>query len=239
MKKIILIFLFAFPVLFYGQYSGNGFGVSINYNYTSSSELFTFPNSPDRILRTISVPLESVYGPSVDFRYRILNEIVIGFNFEQMKKRIGVRRATLGTPIGVVSTRVQDEYTIYPVEFNIFYLVPFSTESFKFHFGGGFGLYFGNHKIYFDEYPGLELKNDSKDFAYGIQVSTGMDYMVNNYFSIRGEMRFRDPELQMENTDGSRRIEHNGQMFIIPQEILESKINIDGVTFTIGMVLHF
>ncbi len=239
MKKIFLIFLFVFPVLFYGQYSGNRFGISVNYNYTSSSELFTSPNSPDEVLRTISVPMESVYSPSVDFRYRIMDEVVVGLSFEQMKKRLAVRRVTVGTRTGVRSTEVQDEYTIYPVEFNLFYLIPFSTERFKFHLGGGFGFYFGNHKIYFDEFPGLELKNDSKDFSYGIQVSTGMDYMINNHFSIRGEMRFRDPELKMEKGDGNRRIEHNGNTFVVPQEVIESKINVDGVTFTIGLVLHF
>lgn len=238
MKKFIVIFLFALSFSASAQYAEKGFGLSLNYNYTSSSELFTFPNSTDRVLRTVSLPMESVYSPGIDLRYKILDEVVLGISFERMKKRIGIRAVTAGTQIGVIRTEVQDEYTIYPLEFNVFYLIPFSTERFKFHLGGGGAIYFGNHKVYFDEFPGLEIKNESKDLSYGIQVSTGMDYVINNNFSVRGEMRFRDPEILLENPEKNRRIEYEGGIIIAPQEVLESKINVDGVTFSIGLVFH-
>jgi hypothetical protein len=60
------------------------FGISVNVVYNSSASIYLSPNSSDVILRNNSFLLEDIYNPSVEFRYRLTESIILGFGTEYM-----------------------------------------------------------------------------------------------------------------------------------------------------------
>ena len=123
-----------------------------------------------------------------------------------------------------------------PIEFTVYYFIPYSTEDFKFFMGGGLGIYLGEHIRNFED---VEVENVSRDFAWGIHGRMGMDYMITDFFSVRGEMKFRDPEFKMESRYTKESFTYRNFVVNLPEESFPSKINIDGMVFTFGVVLHF
>jgi hypothetical protein len=66
-----------------------------------------------------------------------------------------------------------------------------------------------------------------------------MDYVINNFMAVRTEMKFRDPQFTVKNRYTKKFANYHGEVFRIPQEFFDSKINVDGVTFILGAVFLF
>ncbi|MCF8241945.1 MAG: outer membrane beta-barrel protein [Melioribacteraceae bacterium] len=217
------------------QYYDNGFSISASYSYTTTSEMFYYPNASDPFLRNQSIPMDGLLHPSVEIRYKISDEFAVGINAEYIRKTINVSGRTIPS-LGLISNfSVEDGYSIIPVEFNGFYLLPFSTERFKFFMGGGLGIYFGKH---IRNIIDVTVSSETREVAYGIQVSVGMDYMIRDNISIRTEMRFRDPDIEFISTYDKNEFEHGNNIYRIPVSSFPSKVNINGITFAIGAAYH-
>ena len=230
-KFIKILFLISIlPVVTSAQANGKDFGISFNLNYTTTSQLFLQPDSPDLILRGVHQTLDDIYSYSVDVRYQVSESIVLGIGSELLEK-------TFDNSINFDGIRasMNDGYKMIPIELSAYYLIPFSTERFKFYMGGGFGLYIGEQ---IRELGDVSVSNESKKIGYGIQVSVGLDYLVNQFFSIRGQMRFRDPVFEMESKYSNTTVNYNGRSYILPAEKFTSKVNINGITFAIGAVIN-
>jgi hypothetical protein len=237
-KRKILLSLLSFIIISesHAQYYDNGFGLSAGANYTTTSKLFLFPNSPDPVVRDQHIPLDDILSYFVEMRYRISEPLVIGVNVEYLEKTITTNNLTILTLSGVRNPDIKDGFLVIPVEFSAYYLLPFSTEFFQFYMGGGLGLYFGKHIRKFES---VEVSSENQDLAFGIQVAMGMDYLINERFSIRGEMKFRDPEFELKSKYSQVELEYQGETVIIASEKFDSKVNIDGITFSIGLAFHF
>ncbi len=230
-KFIKILFLFSIlPAIILAQANGKDFGISFNLNYTTTSQLYLQPDSPDLILRGTHQSLDDIYSYSIDVRYQVSESIILGIGSESIK-------TTFDNSINLGGIRVsmKDGYKMIPVEFSVYYLIPFSTERFKFYMGGGFGLYIGEQ---IRELGDVSISNESKKIGYGINVSIGMDFLVNQFLSIRTQMRFRDPEFEMESKYSDTTVNYNGKSYILPTEKFTSKVNIDGITFAIGAVIN-
>jgi hypothetical protein len=142
----------------------------------------------------------------------------------------------VGGPTGSILVSTQDGFEVYPVELSAYYIMPFSTVDFHFYIGGGFGLYYGNHLRNFGE---ADVTTIRQDLGYGIQVSTGMDYLITDFFSVRGELKFRDPQFDMQSQYSKTEVTINGRLYEINNDIFDSKVNINGITFGLGLVVHF
>ncbi|MGE5401223.1 MAG: hypothetical protein ACM3S2_12530 [Ignavibacteriales bacterium] len=240
MKRITLLLVFAvlngMLVRSAGQYMDRNFSLSLNYNYTTTAKLFLNPKASEEILRNSSVPLEGIYSPSLDLRYRLTDDILLGFNIEYIKKTAVGPNLTVLAGDGTQTIDVEDGFKLIPFELSGYYLVPFSTESFKFLMGGGVAYYYGEHLRKFGD---EEVSNVSREFAYGIQLSISSDYMINRYLSVRGEMKFRDPDFEVTSKYSKKRVNYNGDTIVLAQDTFQSRINMDGVTFTLGLALHF
>ena len=77
------------------------------------------------------------------------------------------------------------------------------------------------------------------ELGYGIQVSLGMDYLVYNFVSVRGEMRFRDPSFENRSKYNKDLVTYEGRTYQLTNKEVDSEININGITFRIGAVFHF
>jgi outer membrane protein W len=237
--KLITYLSFAIVILIpsisTAQYNGNNFAVSVSYRYTTSSKIFLEPNSPDPFLRRTNTPLEDIYSYSAEIKFRLTESMIIGLNIESIKRTESVDIRNFGFQINDALT-AEDGYRIIPIEFSLYYHLPFSTDHWKFYMGGGIGYYHGD---YIRNFNGISVSNVERDFAYGIQVGIGMDYMINDFSSIKFEMRFRDPEIEMKSKYSASSFQVNGRTILIRQETFISKVNIDGATFSLGAVIHF
>ena len=226
----ILFLVSILPIISSAQANGKDFGISFNLNYTTTSQLFLQPDSPDLILRGIHQSLDDIYSYSIDVRYQVSESIILGIGTESIKKTFDN-----SINLGGIKASMKDGYKTIPVEFSAYYLIPFSTERFKFYMGGGFGLYIGEQ---IRELGDVSISNERKKVGYGIQVSVGMDYLVNQFLSVRAQMRFRNPEFKMESKYSGTTVNYNGRSYILPAEKFTSKVNINGITFAIGAVIN-
>lgn len=235
-RKIIVIILAVFLCSdLYGQYENNDWGLSFNLNYTTTSKLYPFPNAIDSELRDQNVSIDDISSYSIELRYRISENFIIGLGTEYLQKT-GSTRFTIGSPSGSIRTDITEGYSVIPIDFTAYYLLPFSTDHFLFYMGGGAGLYIGHH---IRKFGGVETETVSREPAYGIHVNIGMDYLIKNFLSVRGEMKFRDPQFELKSKYNKDEVVLNGITYKIAQSEFDSKVNIDGVTFSIGLVLHF
>lgn len=234
MKRIfqISIFMLLITAQLFSQYNGKDFSFSLNYNYTTTSKLFLQPNTPDQLLRNIHEDLDAIYSYSAELRYKISESMVVGLSSEYIEKTF----INTNYSLGGVRVRMNDGYKVIPVEFSIYYMLPFSTEYFKFFMGGGGGIYFGSH---IRDLGDVSAVDDGSKIGYGIHVAVGMDYVVNQYLSIRGQMRFRDPEIDLKSKYNNSIVNYDGRAFLLSSQTFPSKVNIDGMTFTIGAVFNF
>ena len=220
----------------YSQYNGNNFSFGVGAVYTTTAKVYLNPNSSDINLRNRYFLLEDILNPAVDIRYRLTDPLIIGLNVEYMTKtdfgstlRVFVNNTT-------ATIEVEEGFKLIPLELSLYYILPFSTESFKFLMGGGGGYYFGEHVRNFGD---AEVENIKRKDAFGIHVSISMEYLLRNNIGIRTEMKFRDPQFNLTNKYTKEEINYRGDIVRLPQNQFSSKINVDGVTFIVGGFFSF
>ena len=233
--KITAIIILVFSLNSFAQFNKT-FGISINAVYNTSARIYLSPNSSDIILRNNSFIIENIFNPSVDFRYKLSETIILGFSTEYMTTTsIGPNLTVfLGTSTAAID--VEDGFQLIPLELSAYYLLPFSTDRFKFLMGGGMGYYIGSHIRKFGD---VEVSNAERKVAYGVHVSISMDYLIKDYISVRGEMKFRDPQFTVKSKYNKKEVNYNGNIIRLAQDSFDSKINVDGVTFILGIAFHF
>jgi opacity protein-like surface antigen len=212
------------------QYNNNDFSVSTNFNFNTTANIFLTPDADDILDQNNSFQIEDIYSYSIEIRYRVNEALIFGLSAEYMEASASGRNVV---PRQFV---VKDGFKMYPFEFSLYYFLPFSTENFKFYLGGGLGIYAGKRTR---EFGNVKFVDVNSEIGYGIQVSTGMDYMIFDNLSVRGELRFRDPDFRITNKYNSTRGIYEGIQIALPDENITSKLNMDGITFRIGAVFHF
>ena len=227
--KYCIISLFISNIAF-AQYNGYDLSFSTNFSYNTTAKIFLTPNAANIFDQNIYFEIDGIYSYSAELRYRINDAIILGLSAEYMQG------SEKGRNLNSRQFIVTDGYELYPLELSIYYFLPFSTESFKFYMGGGLGFYFGKRTR---EFGNIKFDNVDSEIGYGIQVSVGMDYLIFDNFSTRGEIRFRDPDLNVTNKYNDETVVYNGTTYRVTQENITSKLNVDGITFRIGAVYHF
>lgn len=227
----IFFILILLPALLFAQANGNDFGLSVNLNYTTTSQLYLQPDSPDPVIRNTSQSLDKISSYSAELRYQYSESILFGISSEYIKKTFSNTMNLGGTAVNVT-----DGYKVIPIELSIYYQLPFSTEMFKFFMGGGMGFYLGQQ---IREVGDVSVNNVNQKIGYGIQVSVGMDYLVNKYVAVRGQMRFREPDFEMKSNYNNKIVHYEDKTFLLPTQSFDSKVIIDGITFAIGVVVNF
>lgn len=233
--RLSLIIFLAAAVNISAQFNKT-FGVSLNAVYNTSSRIYLSPNSSDLILRNNSFLIEHILNLSIDLRYKVSESILLGFNTEIISAISSGPNLTVFSGNSTITIIVEDGFRLIPLELSAFYLLPFSTEQFKFLMGGGFGYYIGSHIRKFGD---VEVSNNERKPAYGIHVSLSMDYLILDYLSVRGEMKFRDPQFTVKSKYNKKEVSYNGSQIRLAQDSFDSKINVDGVTFILGIAFHF
>lgn len=234
-KYFILLTLIS-SSLVNAQYNEKKFSAGINGVYTTTAEIYLNPNSSDPILRNNAFEISDIFSPALDFRYRLSDAIIIGLSTEYMKATAIGPNLTAFVGNSTVTINVTDGFLLIPIELSGYYILPFSTEKFKFLMGGGAGYYYGKHIRNFGD---VSVRTVSRNFAYGIQVSVSMDYMILDNLSVHSAMKFRDPQFKVENAYNELEVNYKNQKIILAQREFSSKIDVNGVTFILGFSFMF
>lgn len=204
--------------------------IALKGNLTTSSRLFTDPNSPDMFERSQYLALQDFFGYGVELRYQIPeSNIALGLSADYI-------RAKNDRSITIVSTVVPIEngYRVVPVELTGYFLIPLSGPTFGVYMGGGVGAYFGAgvYKVGDTEAPTTSTEN-----GYGIHVLGGVSYRFTSWFSLEAEMKFRDLQFKTSNHFASSTVIYKD--VVVPVEPLDASIHTDGVVFQLGTVFNF
>ncbi|MCH7973015.1 MAG: hypothetical protein IIA48_06875 [Bacteroidetes bacterium] len=234
-KKLILVF-FIVTTQSFSQYNGSKFSFGVNTLFTTTSKVFLFPNSSDEILRNTSNHIDNIFDYGVEFRYRFSEDIILGLNVEYMRATQTGTNITGFIGNSTVALNAEDGFEVIPVELSVYYVLPFSTDNFRFLMGGGGAVYFGNH---IRKVGTVEVNNFSRDFAYGVHVSISMQYLVRPHISIQAGLKFRDPDFRVTSQYTSKSVSIGGRIITFPQSKFDSRINVDGVTFMLGLYYDF
>ena len=230
----ILLLLINFPN--FCQYNGNDFSVGAYGFYTTSASIFLNPNASDIVLRNSSFVIEDIFSPGVDFRFRVSEPLILALSLEYMKMTETAPNLNVFLGGTIVTIDVEDGFQLIPVEFTAYYLLPFSTEGFKFLMGGGLGYYNGE---FIRKVGDTEVTSVQKESAIGIHVSVSADYVPINNIAVRFQMKFRDPQFTVTSHYNKTEVEYRGTVIILPEESFDTKINVDGITFMLGAAFQF
>lgn len=228
-----LIILLLLPLK--GQYNDKDFGLSFSANYTTTARFYLNPNAIERLLREENIEIEDIYSYAFEIRYRVNESVMIGIGSEYVEKKAKFVDV-IGFPSQLAGVEISEGFSLIPVEISGYYFLPFSTESLKFYMGGGMGVYFGS---YIREFGSADVETVSRDFSWGIHGRIGLDYIFADFFSLRGEMKFRDPDFKMESKYTSESIVYQGKVINLPQEPFATRVNIEGMTFSLAAVIYF
>ena len=233
---MMLLMFISFSVAVKAQKEGNKYCFTLYYNYTVSSKLYDSPRDPDFILREHYQYIDRLKNFSFDFRYSLTKTVSFGIGAGYLKS------SSIYNPVqgigetGPVIIDAEDAFELFPLELSVYYLMPFSTEDFKFFMGGGVGVYFGNHIRKIND---VSVNTLERDYDFGIHVIAGMDYFIYDYLAVRGQMKFRDPQFEMKSGYDKPSATIDDENVLIRQESFYTKVNVDGIIFSLGASLYF
>ena len=205
-----------------------GLSLIARATYTTSSQIFPNPNSPDPVKRSLSFVVDGFPGGGVELRYRFPGTLLaVGASVE-------FQRATLATDLAVAFRNdipVQDGYRAVPLELTGYFIIPFSTRAVQVFMGGGAGLYLGE-RLY--ELAGVTAPVVESSPGFGIHVVAGVGFALIDHLSLVGEMKFRDLQFTSINAFPSATIVYNGALINVGTTSFESRIHTDGIVFQLG-----
>jgi len=240
LNKHIVFFLFVLLIVSFSnisaQYENHSFSIAGYYNYTVTSSLFSNPRHADDWVRGYYQSIDYLPSYSVDIRYRISESVIVGLGLEYMKSTTVFNPVEGIAPDGPVTIAAEDGYELFPLELTVFYYLPFSSEEFKFFMGGGVGIYTGNINR---DVSGVGVSTVERKYDVGLNVIVGADYMVLDYLAIRGQLKFRDPDFEVKSEYNEASTVVDDETILIRNNSFYSRINVDGIIFTLGAALFF
>ena len=229
--------LLAFIVLTFQSFAQSDsatIGIAVNAVYTTSAEVFLNPNSSNPEVRNNSTTFEDIWSPALDIRYRFSKEFLLGLNVEYISKTSIEPNLTAFIGNQVFIFEVEDGFKVVPIELTAYYHFPFSTEDFKFMMGGGLGYYLGEFVRKFQD---VQLEVTQRKFALGLHDTASMEYMIISNIAARFEMKFRNPQYTVTSKYSKPQVTYQGNVIELPENAFDTKIDIDGLTFILGLVI--
>jgi hypothetical protein len=209
------------------------FSLSVFGTFISSSKLFHHPDDPEEIVRSEFLPLDDIFSAGVDFR-RVIEHarVQAGLSLEYISKS-----ELVSVPLSSsISVPVVDGFTAFPLELSGYFFIPLGDERIQFYMGGGGGIYFGTRTYMFG---GAEAVTVDRQTGYGIHILSGVEYSLKQSVSLRSEIKFRDVQFKTSNRFETLTMTYLGKTILLDQSTLNSRISIDGMTVTLGVVYHF
>ncbi|MGA9290951.1 MAG: outer membrane beta-barrel protein [Ignavibacteriaceae bacterium] len=236
MMKYLIIFILFLSASASAQYSDKNFGIGLNFVYTTNARIYLTPNSSNPVERNSYFGLTDIFNPGINIRYKLVENVMLDLSLEYMQNTATGNNEKVITNTGLKYIKVEDGFRLIPIELSVYYLIPFSTEKFKFLMGGGVGYYYGSM---IRKFGNAEVSNVERNSAYGIQVAVDVNYLLLENIAFKLEMKFRDPQFIVRSRYNERQYNYNGTKVTVTRQEFDSKIDINGVAFVLGTVFYF
>lgn len=229
--RFVLFIIFSLCVL---RVEAQELQVYLSGNFTTSGKVYLNPKSADPTIRNFSYSIVDIYHPGIEIRGRIYESLFLSLSADYVKAVTDEQNLTVITNLLPKSIKIDDGFITIPVELTLNYRLPFSDENFRYYMGGGIGYYIGSH---YRKIGDITVNTVSRQQAFGIHVGLSMEYVYLERYIIHTGMKFRDPQYNVKSKYTKRETKINNEDILIAQETFDSKINIDGVTFFMGVAL--
>lgn len=236
--KRLPVYVVSLSLLFVGrlfaQHEGWQASVAALGSFTTSSKIFYNPDSPSSDIRSQYTSVDNIYGGGLELRVgKPGYNVFFTLNVEYMSKLQDQIQpvAYAGPPI---PAPVKDGFRLIPVELGLSMYIPLGTEQARLAMGGGIGAYYGKRIL---SVAGVDAPQVNNPVGIGIHVETSFDYRIWGQISVRGEMRFRDPDLTAENRFQERSAVYEGRTIPFPANAFDTRINVNGLMFGLGIVV--
>jgi hypothetical protein len=217
--------------------AGDGeFSLCLRTSYITSARIYHSPQSPDEVLRSEYSLLNGMMSYGGEIRYHFPYSVVeLGIGTEYISvTRGGQFSLVAGNEAYLLPTN--EGFTLVPIELSAYIVLPFSGQRVRMTMGGGTGFYLGRRTWHLVD---IDAPTEKTAVSFGIHVQAGLDYFLMKNLAFRGEVKFRDPQFDVTNRFDRPFIHYQGKILPIEQAEFFSRINIDGIAFTIGIVYYF
>jgi hypothetical protein len=212
-----------------GRAGDRHLSVSVFGTLTTSSKLFANPNARDDFTRGRFSPINSVFSFGADVRGDVpLLGIRVGISSEYISRTLSGSVPNSGGTLPV-----EDGYTAVPLELTGYFRIPVGGESLDFYMGGGTGLYFGERRY---RYAGAEPATLNRELNFGIHVLSGLEVLLGEQIALRTELKFRNIQVETSQRFTTPLTVYGGTTVPLPQETLNSRVQIDGMNLVVGLV---
>ena len=209
--------------------------VLIRGNYITSSKLFNNPDAPTTDLRNDCTPVDGMMGGGIEVRYPLEDVglyVALSVDLHSKQSQENLRTAFGGT---VRRLPVTEGLRFIPVELGAYTFIPLGSETMLLSMGGGIGLYYAARTL---TVAGVATAISNSPYSVGIHVGLGFEYKIFNDIYAECGMKFRDPEIVSESRFTSDHVDYEGSRVTFPQDPMKTKINIDGMNFSLGLVFR-
>ncbi len=209
--------------------------VILRGNYTTSSKIFFNPDAVNQEQRSQYFQLDGVSGGGIELRYRWPAEsFFLSLSVDYLSKKRD-QQELVGFAGSSRLLPVTEGFYLLPVEFGVHTYIPLGLESLRMSMGGGIGAYYGAYVL---RVAGVDAAMQNNPVKLGIHIVSGFEYQVLSGMWLRGDMRFRAPELKTISRYTQERAQYDGIDITFPRSDISTKISVDGMTFSLGVVVE-
>lgn len=227
LRKLIFICLLTVKITF-AQESIN---LIIYGGLNTSSSVYPYPSASESIIRNIDYKSNNLFYPGISIDYEFDEHIELRLNIEYISQKVSLP-VTVMSGNKTVSVLVGDNYYIIPLEGGVNYYFPFSGSVMSFYMSAGAGVYFSGYNR---SIGSLELENKFPAVNMNIFVAAGLDYRIYSNILLNFEMKFREPEIIIENNYKSISGTINGAQFELGKREFQTKTNLSGIAYRLGL----
>ena len=129
----------------------------------------------------------------------------------------------------------EEGYLVVPVELGMQVYIPVGSRSWRLSMGGGIGGYY-SERIF--SIAGARAVPVGSRMGFGIHVAINTEYRFTPGIAVTASMKFRDPEIDVNNRFTSSSVIYNNVPLPLPQNDIHSRVNIDGLTLGLGVLVE-
>jgi hypothetical protein len=211
---------------------GQRYNISLSGLYITSSKIYHSYDDVDPLKRDQFFTISDIFGIGLDFRRE----------FNDLRLQLGIRIEYIETSEIIdytvspsTSVAVKDGFRAIPIEITGYFLLPIPLPKWKFTVGAGCGLYWGSRKYSFESLSPEPLE---RKIGGGIHVVSGIEFPINDFFALRTEVKFRDVQFWSSEKFKEKFITSRGQIIALNNKDINSKILIDGILISAGIVYN-
>lgn len=204
-------------------------------NFTTTSRIFPNPDASSTELRTINTPFNSILTGGVEFRAKWRDDSFYFYFCTEFFSESATQLKLDGSLTPARRVPVEDGYRVIPLELGMQVFIPIGSRSWRLSMGGGAGAYFAERIL---RVAGVRAAPEGNGFGFGIHVNIHTEYTIFRGISAVAMMKFRDPEIDVNNKFESSTTTFDGNVLTFPPGTIHSRVNVDGMTLGLGIVVE-